>query len=447
MYVSKDEFVDRINKKFNRNIELVSPYVKATTKVELKCKNCGNVFSKMPYSLYSKGGNNGCPFCNQSRTKKYTHNEIQNKIREATDNNIIMIGTFTSVTSPTEFKCKKCGNIFSCAPRKFYHSKKFNGCPKCIRNEALKKRHISEEEISNRLSLSNPELILKKWTPTNKKLYLKCTICGTHFTRNKSTHYNCPECTRCESSGELTIRNILEFNNIEFQKEYPFYNKERDSTQRIDFMLNTKNIAIEVQGIQHFYTENDKNRMLYAEDMAERDAYKLSWCKSNNIILIYIDYESDMYNQLKDELIKYGLNIKRPNKNYLDTRDTQFNFIVDRARLLDGLKLAARNTGYSQSKITTIVKEHGYHNYNDLISKIYNIKGLLNPKCNKDGKLHIIEVYCGNKMLGRYFTTIAIASSFNINRKYVSKFLDKHTIGMLQFKSLVPETKSNAVEA
>lgn len=63
---SESQFLDRLSK-VNPNIEVLGQYVGADTKIECKCKKCGNIWMVTPSNLYA---GKGCPPCNKGRKKK-----------------------------------------------------------------------------------------------------------------------------------------------------------------------------------------------------------------------------------------------------------------------------------------------------------------------------------------------------------------------------------------
>lgn len=96
------------------------------------------------------------------------------------------------------------------------------------------------------------------------------------------------------SKGEYLIKELLEYNNILFEKEKTFENcvfPKTGKKARFDFYLPDYNILIEFDGYQHFYyTGYEWNTEENFLQTIERDAYKNEWCKNNQIQLIRIPY-------------------------------------------------------------------------------------------------------------------------------------------------------------
>lgn len=61
-------FVDEVYKK-NPNIEVIGEYAGVKTKIEFKCRVCGNIWSATPDSILN--ADTGCPICAQSRGERH----------------------------------------------------------------------------------------------------------------------------------------------------------------------------------------------------------------------------------------------------------------------------------------------------------------------------------------------------------------------------------------
>jgi very-short-patch-repair endonuclease len=94
-----------------------------------------------------------------------------------------------------------------------------------------------------------------------------------------------------KSKGEKKILDILYEEQIDFITQKRFSTCVFPKTHRqlaFDFYLPAYNILIEYDGIQHF--EETKNGKYNLAEIQERDLYKDTWCKENNITLVRIPY-------------------------------------------------------------------------------------------------------------------------------------------------------------
>ena len=97
------------------------------------------------------------------------------------------------------------------------------------------------------------------------------------------------------SSGEMTIKLLLENNNITYEQEKIFkdcYYKNVKCKCRFDFFVNNEYL-IEFDGVQHFKDFSNTSSWFDENSLSEikaRDSYKNKWCEEHKIPLIRIPY-------------------------------------------------------------------------------------------------------------------------------------------------------------
>lgn len=110
----------------------------------------------------------------------------------------------------------------------------------------------------------------------------------------------CPKCNR--SHGEVIVYNILKEMNIEHEEQKTFEWLKYNRSQFIDFYIESLNVAIEVQGLQHFkpihffYDDIEEINENF-EYIISRDKNKRKLCIENNINVIYVA-EKSVINQI-----------------------------------------------------------------------------------------------------------------------------------------------------
>lgn len=158
---------------------------------------------------------------------------------------------------------------------------------------------LKRRPSSRRLDLTNKKfgyltaLYFNKKESQPNRTYWHCRCaCGNEcdvLLENLTSPKRFPSCgCQTSSRGELKIEQLLNDNNIIYEKEKSFdscINPETNRPLRFDFFVNNSYL-IEFDGEQHF-----KDR--WFEDLEEiqyRDNIKTQWCKDNNIPLIRIPY-------------------------------------------------------------------------------------------------------------------------------------------------------------
>lgn len=107
-------------------------------------------------------------------------------------------------------------------------------------------------------------------------------VCNVYTNGKTITYRNTEDFLREKSYLENDVCLMLKGNNINFKREKTFDFLGR---KRLDFYLPDKNIAIECQGVQHFYPYGSKDADF--ESRLKRDTDKYNECKQNGITLLY----------------------------------------------------------------------------------------------------------------------------------------------------------------
>lgn len=274
----------------------INEYKNTNTPIKLTCKKCKHEFYR---DLNSLMYNNTCPFCNgKKRNLKYTNKEFIEVCKRIHGEKYDY--SKTEYVKSDEKVCVVCHNkdIFGCEHGEFWvtpHShigKSKSGCPKCSR----KHKKTSEEFINEANYIHNNFFNYSESVYVNAKTKLKI-ICPHHgaFYQTPNSHLSGEGCPICKLSVcERKLIRLFNKHNINYISQYkPDWLKPMS----LDFFIPNHNIAIEVQGTQHFkpvkYWGGEKNY----EKITKRDNKKLELCLKHNIKLVY-------YTEIKDENIR-----------------------------------------------------------------------------------------------------------------------------------------------
>lgn len=163
---------------------------------------------------------------------------------------------------------------------------------------------LNFKDISNQKFGKLTALYHSRSNAQGSAMWLCQCECGNHVEvrgmdlRNGHTK----SCGCLLSLGESKVQQLLELNNIPFEKQKMFETCRFINTNqmaRFDFWINSEYL-IEYDGIQHFeavgWGDDVESAFL---QLQERDVMKNQWCQDNNIPLIRIPYF--IYNELKIE--------------------------------------------------------------------------------------------------------------------------------------------------
>lgn len=184
------------------------------------------------------------------------------------------------------------------------------GCPKCG-NEY---KPTNEEWIERANIIHNNFYDYSKtfYEKANKKV---CIICPEHgeFWQTPSNHINgcnCPECNSNEKSKmEEKINYLLKERGYAFERQKTFDWLKLKRNLFLDFFLNDFNIAVEVQGDQHYVPIEKFGGIPFFKLQQKRDKVKHELCLEHNIKVFYItkkDFNIDEINKYIDNIKNNG---------------------------------------------------------------------------------------------------------------------------------------------
>ena len=279
MYTTKEINI-KLQNKFPF-LEIISEYKGANLKVDIKCNDCGKIFSSVARSVISS--KHGCPFCKVQEAK--FKNAKDQFIKKLNNTNFSLVSYVS--WKDVEVKCNTCGiTRHTTADNIFRFSCK----------------HCSSLAYGNTLR-SDTETFIKKASMIHNNLYdyskvnyVDCKtkveiICKNHgsFYQTPLHHLRKEGCPKCKATiGEKDVRNFLLKHNITFKEQYyikPF---------KVDFYLPNDNVIIEYNGLQHYRPINYFGGIPKFIKQQQRDLDLKNYCSLNNITLIEIPYNEDI---------------------------------------------------------------------------------------------------------------------------------------------------------
>lgn len=298
--------------------------------------------------------------------EKYSKEKIINKIREKHGNNIVIVNidNLINCQTKTEFKCNKCGNVWSARP---YSVIAGHGCRKCYDKRNSERRIIPFDAINDKLKQSGCNAqIISGYIDTRHHAIAKCNRCGNEWKaspRDLINGHGCPMCNDSWKNKRKTKEDFIKEMNELYHGEYIYlinkkyvltkdiieyicpvhgrikqnvythiqgngckFCRESGMEKKIRFMLEDNgifyisqykpkwlellsydfyipnlNIAIECQGLQHFMAVETFGGEIEFEKTKERDKKKKMLSKKYNTELIYyLDKDFNSYMEEDD---------------------------------------------------------------------------------------------------------------------------------------------------
>lgn len=280
---TQDLFLNKVKETFDGKISLDNlVYVNSQTKVKCKCNVCGYEWFAMPYSLLSGHGCRKCYDKRNSIKRTHTLEEVNNKIH-TNGVNVTIIDNFSNMKNKCLVKCDICGHEWKTVPSDLCRG---HGCPRC--NNSWKNRRKTKEEFINEMNvLYNNEYKYKIDDDYVRNRDFITYICPIHgeIKQLVYTHVKGNGCPLCKESGiEKRIRISFDKNNVKYKQ---WYKNTWLGLQSLDFYIESKNIAIEVQGIEHFEINEFFGGEEGLKNNIERDERKKLLCKEHGVHLVY----------------------------------------------------------------------------------------------------------------------------------------------------------------
>lgn len=375
--LTQDEFVQKVNEKYNGKFEVVGEYVNAKTPIKIKHRDCGTVFPRIPNKITAKSRNCTCPVCDgyKARTPLVgindlwsTHPEIAKILKNPEDGYKVSKGT----NGEFDFLCPYCNN-----------------------------------------TVNKPifEVVERGYLP-------------------------CPFCSGGKSYPNRFMANLLRILNIDFISEY----KIPPYTYLFDFYFMIKNQKYIVEmdgGIGHGNKEWGGCKDFKG---LENDLIKDDICSQKNIKIIRIDcnYSNNRFDYVKQSILNSDLNLlldfSTIDFSYIDKISCGSQIIQVANFWNDGIKSydeLTRLTNLSRDTVRKYLKkasEYSYVSeaYEEILKRVRldSNKKISNSKsyrimCNQTG-----EVFCSIKEAQRQTGVTGIRNCLTGEQSYAGKLPD-----------------------
>lgn len=128
---TNEQFLLELRDKYKDEYVPLEKYKKSDVKIKFKHKKCGKIFKISPNSLL-RGGT--CSYC--SKTRRLSTEEFQKKIKQITQGEYFVKGTYINNRAKMKFTHISCGKSFYTKPNWFLNG---NRCPFCATISRLEK--------------------------------------------------------------------------------------------------------------------------------------------------------------------------------------------------------------------------------------------------------------------------------------------------------------------
>ena len=192
-----EQFVDELSRK-NIKVDVLEQYVNSSTPITCRCQICGLEWKARPANLLF---GYGCPACGIKKAADSQRKDSQSFVKELEhiNPNISVIEKYKGARISILCECKKCGHRWKAAPTNLLKGK---GCPICSREIiADKKRFTNEQFIKIVHSFHKDINPIEQYQGSEKKIKMKCDVCGNIWETTASALICGRGCPRCAGNG------------------------------------------------------------------------------------------------------------------------------------------------------------------------------------------------------------------------------------------------------
>ena len=299
-----EQFVDELQA-INPGIKVLGKYITATTKIRVKCEECGNIWDTKPSTLLC---GRGCPECGKKKVSAALRKSNQEFTTElsAVNPDITPLEEYRGNRGKILLRCKVCGNEWKATPHDLLSG---HGCPVCGYERQKKLQRYSNEAFLNQLSEVSPDIdALDEYVNNHTKIRFQCKICGKQWKTVPNSilsGHGCPSCARSSTSFlEQAIFNAFSM----ILGEDAVLSRDRELIgMELDIVIPSLKIAYEPGSWAWHYNKKS------------RDAEKRKRCieKGYQLIIIYTDYKKDT---LPFETNCYARSTSLGNSNWSETK-------------------------------------------------------------------------------------------------------------------------------
>lgn len=219
--LSTKQFASRLLKA-NPGVEVLGEYERSTTKLAVRCLECGHVFMATPATLIRGQGCPKCRYVKSAGALRKAESAFKAELEHKAPS-IEVIGSYKTTHAPIKVRCKSCGYEWNPTPRNLLAG---HGCPRCAGCE-----RINTPVFVQRMRALHPDItILGKYINNRTGVRCKCNICGWEWEASPKSlgrGSGCPECAKRRraqnrrlSSEEYSLRLQRKTGNIELASAY-----------------------------------------------------------------------------------------------------------------------------------------------------------------------------------------------------------------------------------
>jgi hypothetical protein len=205
MKVSKNDFINRLNDKFEKSFEIKSEFQGLNKPLTIKCNSCNCEFTKPRSVLFLNAKKCFCNTGNVKKTFEYFENEAKQVWGDQYEYDK---STYHSFQKHTSIKCNLHDEVFEQTP--YNHVvRKSQGCPKCVSEAFTEKIRMSVDEFEKQANEKHDYFYKYHgdYTTMHEKIKITCPV-PDHgdFYQTPANHIKGRGCPKC--GQDRTVKSL-----------------------------------------------------------------------------------------------------------------------------------------------------------------------------------------------------------------------------------------------
>ncbi len=303
-----EDFRTEVSELTDGEYTLEGEYVTNKTKTHVcHTGGCGAVFEVTPNNFITS--NRRCPHCCRPNKRKTTL-QFTEEVTALTGNEYSVLGEYVNNKTKISMRHEACGHVHEYGPKEFLICGA--RCPRCVSQW----RDRPPEDFVRAVNelVGDDYTVLGQYSGSKTPVLMRHEVCGNEWRVapslfEKVDGTRCPKCSQHlrfkESKGAKKVREYLEANGIEFEREIAFEGCVGPGGRPLlmDFWLPSLNTVIEYNGRLHYEMHPIFNIDKKLELSQLRDQMKLQFCQENGVRLIRVPFWEDPQRILHDVLV------------------------------------------------------------------------------------------------------------------------------------------------
>lgn len=301
-------FYEQLETRNIRSIEVVGEFVNASTKVRVRCVDCGYEWMANPHHILYGHLCRRCALTRRdsSKNKRRTTEQFIEELQEI-NSNIKIIGEYVTAHTHIRCKCLVCQFEWDAKPSNLTSG---YGCPCCAQASIRKSQAKSHEQFISELSKVQPNIeIVDNYLNNHTNVTCRCKTCGNTWLASPANLLRGTGCPAHNiSHGEKRIVQWLTKHNIQYIPQFKFEDLLGVGNRELpyDFYIPDYNVLIEYQGNFHDHTD----RIQTDEDfkiLQIHDIRKENYAYNHGFTLICIWYYDNV-----EEILQESIGLAEP---------------------------------------------------------------------------------------------------------------------------------------